>query len=476
MDPNRLNTALESLIKGKFIFPAFPDSGWGLKLCSKAELLSIDACSNFTRYVKRQFIEENLASRKINPVQELSLEIVEVAQLDILMVYRLLFFGNFHQNMTEFVVHELVNPFEKYQLCGGTDIFRSRKIINELLDLKSRSEEVSKLKESKGNESALKQLIFKLPKRSLEPVLGRNYDRIVNRVARYLERKGLLEDAAELYSMAQDAPARERQARIFARLGREEESMKFCSSILANPCSEEELEFAHVFGERLAKRHGLTTKNQFGLQQTKIEQAEIHILNINTSVELSACNHFQKLGYKSFYVENNLLRGLFGLCFWDIIFASIEGAFFNPFQRKPADLYTPDFLINRRSMITDRLKYIKKSGFRKLAKIVYRKKYGVANTFVNWRRLNDVLLENAFDRIPSKDLVLIFEKMLVDLKNNTSGFPDLIIFGDEGYQMIEIKGPGDKLQKNQARWFRYFELHNLPSKVVHVKYLEATRT
>ena len=476
MDPQRLNIALKLLIKVKFIFPAVSDSGWGLKLCSKAELLSIDECSNLTRYVKRQFIEDYLASRKISPVKALSLEVVEVAQLEVLMVYRLLFFGNFHQDMKEFVVHELVNPFEKYQFCGGTNIFRSRKIIDELIVLKSRSEEVNKLKESEGNEGPLIELILNLPKRNPEPVLGRSYDRIVNGVARYLERRGMLEDAAEVYSKAQGAPARERQARIFARLERPEDSIKFCSSILANPCSEEELEFAHAFGERLSQKHSLKTKNHFGFHKIDIQQEEIYILDINSSVELSACNHFQKLGYQSFYVENNLLRGLFGLCFWDIIYAPIEGAFFNPFQRRPADLYTQDFVANRHSMITARLKHLKKSGFRKLAESVYTRKYGVANTFVNWRRLNEVLLEAAFERIPFYDLVLIFEKMLVDLKNNASGFPDLIVFGDEGYQMIEIKGPGDKLQKNQARWCRYFELPNLPSNGVHVKYPEATGT
>jgi hypothetical protein len=38
--------------------------------------------------------------------------------------------------------------------------------------------------------------------------------------------------------------------------------------------------------------------------------------------------------------------------------------------------------------------------------------------------------------------------------------------------MIEIKGPGDKLQKNQARWFRYFQDHNIAAELVNVEYLD----
>ena len=39
--------------------------------------------------------------------------------------------------------------------------------------------------------------------------------------------------------------------------------------------------------------------------------------------------------------------------------------------------------------------------------------------------------------------------MLADLRNNCSGFPDLILFRDGQYELVEVKGPGDRLQINQ---------------------------
>ncbi|MBT3900954.1 MAG: VRR-NUC domain-containing protein, partial [Gammaproteobacteria bacterium] len=39
-----------------------------------------------------------------------------------------------------------------------------------------------------------------------------------------------------------------------------------------------------------------------------------------------------------------------------------------------------------------------------------------------------------------------------------------------GYQLVEVKGPGDKLQANQIRWIRHFEQVELPFEVVNVQW------
>jgi len=58
---------------------------------------------------------------------------------------------------------------------------------------------------------------------------------------------------------------------------------------------------------------------------------------------------------------------------------------------------------------------------------------------------------------------------LWDLRNNRSGFPDLVLFPDCGsYQLLEVKGPGDRLQDNQKRWIRAFERFGIPYRVVNV--------
>ena len=41
------------------------------------------------------------------------------------------------------------------------------------------------------------------------------------------------------------------------------------------------------------------------------------------------------------------------------------------------------------------------------------------------------------------------------------------------YELIEVKGPGDKLQQNQIRWFNYFQQQGLPARVVSVSWQQA---
>lgn len=38
------------------------------------------------------------------------------------------------------------------------------------------------------------------------------------------------------------------------------------------------------------------------------------------------------------------------------------------------------------------------------------------------------------------------------------------------YEMIEVKGPGDRLQDNQIRWLAYCVEHGMPVCVVHVQW------
>jgi hypothetical protein len=51
--------------------------------------------------------------------------------------------------------------------------------------------------------------------------------------------------------------------------------------------------------------------------------------------------------------------------------------------------------------------------------------------------------------------------LLLDIKANRAGMPDLIQFWpqDKTYRMIEVKGPGDRLQDNQLRWLEFCHEH-----------------
>ena len=78
--------------------------------------------------------------------------------------------------------------------------------------------------------------------------------------------------------------------------------------------------------------------------------------------------------------------------------------------------------------------------------------------------LSNELLEQALTCIPAAHLKHWFERLLGDIKANRAGMPDLIQFWptERRYRMIEVKGPGDRLQDNQRRWLAFCAQHAMP--------------
>ena len=95
------------------------------------------------------------------------------------------------------------------------------------------------------------------------------------------------------------------------------------------------------------------------------------------------------------------------------------------------------------------------------------------NSFVNWHLIRNHILALAIQRIPATDWQAIFRLLLTDIRNYRSGQPDLVWFPDDGgYQLLEVKAPGDRLQKNQLRWMRFFRQQNISHGVVHVEWID----
>jgi hypothetical protein len=186
-------------------------------------------------------------------------------------------------------------------------------------------------------------------------------------------------------------------------------------------------------------------------------------------------DHLSRADAPVFYVENALINALFGLLCWRAIFSAIPGAFFHPFQRGPADLYSPDFLQRRAQEFGDCLAELDGDSWRGTIRANFTAKSGIQSPFLAWDFIGADLLELALDCIPAAHLKKMFERILLDVQANRSGFPDLIQFwpAERRYNMIEVKGPGDRLQDNQLRWIDYCATHKLPVSVCYLQWQEA---
>lgn len=386
---------------------------------------------------------------------------------DVLNTFILLFFGNSRQDLKEFVLQDLgLFRYEEYTIDHRHRIFKTREELNQYQLLVYLREQLA-LAESIDD---LHDLATQIPITVPSEILLHRKSRLCNKIADTLAKRKNYSLALDLYSKSHLAPSRERQIRLLEKQGMHNEAWEILQAIAQDPVNEQELHIAERISARLAKKLGkvhlktLTVQlPERRLSLNRVDQA----LNVEEITRL----HFHTNAAPCLYVENQLLLGLFGLWLWPEIFKGVDGAFANPFQSAPLDMYEPSFTA-KRPAIEKLFELFETNIYRDHIKTLWNTKYGISNHFVNWQFLKEELLDLALENIPAEHLKHIFQRILFDIKNNRSGLPDLIQFFPEtkSYLMIEVKGPGDRIQDNQRLWFNFFAKHKIPAEVVYVNW------
>ncbi|QDQ27673.1 VRR-NUC domain-containing protein [Chitinimonas arctica] len=290
-------------------------------------------------------------------------------------------------------------------------------------------------------------------------------------LAQALERTGQFYSAMAAYRDCNYPGAAFRLARVLEQSNRHAEAQNFISAHLDAGCSEQDRQQLDRLRPRLARRLGLPHERPTA---PTLPKQSLCLPRPTQQVELAVRDHLHQATAPVHYVENLLLNGLFGLLCWPAIFAPLPGAFFHPFQTGPADLGSPHFHSRRQGLFDDCLAELDNERYRATIPARFRAKQGIQNPFVHWPALNEDLLALALHCIPAAHLGLIFRRMLQDLPGNRAGLPDLVQFwpAEQRYALIEVKGPGDRLQDNQTRWLRYFLAHGVEVQVYYVSWLE----
>ena len=106
----------------------------------------------------------------------------------------------------------------------------------------------------------------------------------------------------------------------------------------------------------------------------------------------------------------------------------------------------------------------------------WQEKQGISCPLIHWRWLSRPLLEKALAVIPAAQLEAVFRHLLKDLKNHCRGLPDLIWLGEQPgeWKLIEVKGPGDRLQDHQKLWLEFFLQQGITAEVCYVDFNPAS--
>jgi hypothetical protein len=138
------------------------------------------------------------------------------------------------------------------------------------------------------------------------------------------------------------------------------------------------------------------------------------------------------------------------------------------------DLYEPEFVRRRQSIVDACFAQLETGEYLSSIRRRFQEKAGISSTFVAWGLL-DGLLELALSCIPAAHLRWFFQRILDDLRENCTGLPDLIQFWphERRYRLIEVKGPGDRLQDHQQRWIQFCSARDIPICVAYVQWAQA---
>lgn len=383
---------------------------------------------------------------------------------------RLMFFGNLHQDWSEFVLADLgIFRYESVPLDASSRGFRNRNDIDAYLYLRRCQEYF----EAGGVVEEVLALIDETPLDS--PLIARRHAKLRFRIGQHLEREGDLNTALHCYADNPYPGARQRQVRVLERCTRFTEAFALAQAATATPQNDAEAQLMARALVRLARHLGRPEPTRPRvIPPTRLELYLPRPAD-GQRVECAVQAHLHRSDSPVHYVENSLVCSLFGLLCWEAIFTPLPGAFFHPFHSGPVDLLEHDFLPRRAERFEACLAHLHTNSYQDLIRRTYADKYGIQSPFVFWSALDEALLQQALDCLPAAHLHAWFVRLLGDIKANRAGMPDLIQFWPEErrYRMIEVKGPGDRLQDNQRRWLAFCAEHGMPVDVCYVQWAEA---
>ncbi|MCG7200335.1 VRR-NUC domain-containing protein [Marinobacter pelagius] len=386
---------------------------------------------------------------------------------------RLMFFGNLRQTWSDFVLVELgYQAYEQVPINRESRAFDCRSDVDCYLAMQACRDQLDQ-------EVPASEVWPQVPGPVTNAWLAGRRDRLLLELGRQAERQGDRELALTALAGSGHREARLKQLRLLERMKRHREAWQIASQWQTGELSDAERQGLDRILKRLAPKVGeprpaLATARPINEWQVSLPRPSAG------SVEWAAAEHLNQPQAPVAYVENTLINGLFGLLCWPVIFKPVPGAFFHPFHTGPADLTREDFVVRRRSDFEACFAALRDGCYRERILDTWHGKQGLANPFVVWPALSEALIELALDCIPPDHLEAMFRRLLLNVKEHRSGFPDLIQFhpkgsGDKpGYEMVEVKGPGDRLQDHQRRWLDFFAREGIPASVCYVRWQENT--
>jgi hypothetical protein len=383
---------------------------------------------------------------------------------------RLLYFGNFHQSWSEFVLADLgVRRFEQFDTTRARP-FACRRHWDDF-------EQIHRCREWLHREEDPRRILAVVPNRidGCDWLESRR-QRLLFRIGQSLERANDAPAALSVYAQTSHPGAAVRAIRIQEASAEPSVTLLACEAAIQSCAHDQDRVLLGRARHRLRRRLGLDSAPQEYVAKSTPPMINLVLEQPDEpySVEQQVGEFLMRQDPESqvYYVENCLMNGLFGLLCWRALFAPVAGAFFHPFHRQPADLTDTQFFQRRRELFSSCLAELEDGAYRRTILDNFSLKNGIDNAFIVWPVIHEAMLRAVLDCIPAKHLKAWFELMARDFQANRCGFPDLVQLWpkDRRYRLIEVKAPGDRLQDNQRRVLALCSSFEIPVALCRVRW------
>ncbi|MDF2867226.1 MAG: hypothetical protein K0S11_696 [Gammaproteobacteria bacterium] len=387
-----------------------------------------------------------------------------------IQMLRFLFFGSLRADMTRFVVRDLGHvKLQSFAPTSFTPRYAERRVAEDCLAVQLALQEF-KVYQSIDKPIASYQWFqnWHDAHLSLAPEAQPSMTKLILRLAGYLEKANLAEQALTIYALTEHPPSLERQIRLLNRLGQVERAKQLCERLIQVAKNADEYYFAKDFKQKLNSStiRRSTTAYLANTQIVKLAFAP------QTKPEQAAIVYLQRQGNQALYTENYVWRALFGLLFWDIIFDPKLNILHSPLQTAPSDLYLPNFFTARQQALLTRLDLlVDKNHCLNQLQLSYNTLFGIANPIISWYDgLWDAIVA-CYRHVSVAQLAAVLIEMAKDWRHNSCGFPDLMSWNEKDYAFIEVKSPNDHLSAQQLKWLEFFKQQGIHAEVLRIRWL-----
>jgi DNA polymerase-3 subunit epsilon len=274
-------------------------------------------------------------------------------------------------------------------------------------------------------------------------------DKLLSKLGGLSERLGDVATALTLYGLSETPQCNERTVRL--RYSRNNDDDRDwvktrLEAMIDNPASDDEYHFASDFYARKfdKKRTSRVTDILRGSEVLSLDEAFRH------EPERAAARHYRAQGYTVERTENAPWKMLFGLLFWQELYASETSVLHNSFERLPANLKSGQFFTDNEVTIEAKLERLSNPAqtLLNILKVATRH-HGTPNGIFMWRGRTLDRAKLLIETAPPAALAAMLRLMAKDWSHTKDGFPDLMLIKDGELSFFEIKAEGDVIRRNQ---------------------------